>query len=293
MLRLVLILILLAAPLRADPPPAIHCSEGRDGPRHCIRADRFAADLCRQIEAEAKRNRLPPAFLARLLWQESRFDPRAVSPKRAMGIAQFIASTARLRGLENPFNPAEAIEKSADYLGEMTRRYGNVGLAAIGYNGGERRVEGFIRGTGGLARETIDYVAIITGHRAEDWRDAPPQTPDFALNGRAEFQPACRAMAANRRVTPMTPPPPRISPWGVQVAWGRSDGAARAAHDRLRRSCRSIVPERRVELVPVAGRGPGRPDIVAVRLGAGTQLAAAEICRRVANAGCPCRVFRN
>ncbi len=45
----------------------------------------------------------------------------------------------------------------------MAERYGNLGLAAVGYNGGERRAEGLIAGTGGLMRETVDYVAIITG----------------------------------------------------------------------------------------------------------------------------------
>ncbi|MFO6464411.1 lytic transglycosylase domain-containing protein [Jannaschia sp. KMU-145] len=291
MLRLLTILLLLATPLRADPPAPIACSEGRDGPRHCIRADRFAADLCAQIEAEARLQGLPPAYLARLLWQESRFDPNALSPARAMGIAQFIASTARLRGLRDVWNPAEAVEKSADYLGEMTRRYGNVGLAAIGYNGGERRVEGFMAGTGGLARETVDYVRIITGHSAEDWRDAPPEGLDFALDGPTAFAPACEAMAAARRVTPLTPVPPRVAPWGVQVAYGQTTARAEAAFGRLSRACRAAGDE--VQYVRVPGRGPGRKAIIAARLAAEDRPSAIRTCRAVSRAGCPCRVFRN
>ena len=295
---LLILLAALSAPLvpraaRADPPPAIWCSEGRFGPRHCIREDRFAADTCAQIEAEARLHRLPPGYLARLLWQESRFDPNAVSPMRAMGIAQFIASTARLRGLSDPFNPAEAIEKSAEYLGEMTRRYGNVGMAAIGYNGGERRAEGWLAGTGGLARETIDYVAIITGHPAEAWRDAPPRDPDFALNGSEAFRPACEAMARNRRVTPLAPVAPPVSAWGVQVGYGASETQARASADRLTRSCRGTAGAARLEFVRVPGRGPGRKAITAARLGADSRSAAEGLCRRLADAGCICRVFRN
>ena len=143
---LLLLVALTAPPLRAQeaarapapvPRPVVEwCSEGAFGPRRCIRAAAYEADLCAQIEAEAALHGLPPAFLARLLWQESRFDPNAVSPKAARGIAQFIDSTARLRGLEDQFNPAESVEKSAEYLGEMTRRYGNVGLAAICNGGG-------------------------------------------------------------------------------------------------------------------------------------------------------------
>ena len=87
-------------------------------------------------------------FFARLIWQESRFDPNALSHADARGIAQFIPSTALLRGLKDPYNPADALEHSAQYLAEMVRRYGNEGMAAIGYNGGERRAEGFLEGKG-------------------------------------------------------------------------------------------------------------------------------------------------
>ncbi|CUH40313.1 hypothetical protein JSE7799_03045 [Jannaschia seosinensis] len=78
-MRVLILLVLLALPVRADPPPAIACSDGQFGPRHCIRADRFAADTCAQIAAEAAQHSLPPGYLARLLWQESRFDPMARS----------------------------------------------------------------------------------------------------------------------------------------------------------------------------------------------------------------------
>ncbi|MEM7641745.1 MAG: lytic transglycosylase domain-containing protein [Pseudomonadota bacterium] len=289
---LVLILLLIAGPARADPPAAM-CSAGAFGPRHCIAEATFEADVCAQIEAEARLHGLPPGFLARLLWQESRFDPGAVSPMNAMGIGQFIASTADLRGLRDPFNPAEAIEKSAEYLGEMTRRYGNVGLAAIGYNGGERRVEGFMDRSGGLARETVDYVRIITGHPAEAWRDTPPDGASFVLETGKPFRDACEAMARDRRVTPLGPPPSRISAWGVQVGYGVTRAAARASFERLTRSCRRAAPEEKLEFVSLDRRGPGRPDIVAARLGAGSRDEAMGLCRAVSRAGCTCRVFRN
>ena len=298
-MRVVLLIsILLALPARADPPPPIACSDGRHGPRHCIRPASFAADVCRQIEAEARLHGLPPGFLARLLWQESRFDPRAVSPMRAMGIAQFIASTARRRGLRDPFNPAAAIEASAAYLGEMTRRYGNLGLAAIGYNGGERRAEGWIARTGGLARETVDYVRIVTGRRAEAWREDleagiadPAGGTDLALDGDVPFQAACERMAAARRVTPLAVSMP--SPWGVQMGFGATERAARASFDRLTRACRRTAAAARLEMVPLHRRGPGRPDYVAARLGASSRAEAVRLCVRLTKAGCACVVLRN
>lgn len=292
MLRALFLWVAMALPAGADPPPPIACSVGEAGPRHCIKPGSFARDVCRQIAAEAGLNGLPPAFLARLLWQESRFDPNAVSPARAMGIAQFIASTARLRGLDDPFNPAQAIEKSAAYLAEMTRRYGNVGLAAIGYNGGERRAEGWIARTGGLARETVNYVRIITGETAETWRDAAPDDKTFALDGDTPFQVACEAMAADRRVSPLAAPPSRVSPWGVQVGYGTDARGARAAYDRLSRACRAAAPVSRLEFVPQDRRGRAQP-ITAARIGARNRAQAIATCRAISNAGCICRAYRN
>ena len=68
------------------------------------------------IERAANEEALPPEFFARLIWQESRFDPRAVSPVGAQGIAQFMPRTANGRGLANPFDALPALFESAEYL---------------------------------------------------------------------------------------------------------------------------------------------------------------------------------
>ena len=46
---------------------------------------------------------------------ESGFDPNAVSPVGAMGIAQFMPGTAKQYGID-PFNPEEAIPAQANYM---------------------------------------------------------------------------------------------------------------------------------------------------------------------------------
>ncbi|TIP53605.1 MAG: lytic transglycosylase domain-containing protein, partial [Mesorhizobium sp.] len=71
------------------------------------------------IEAQAQQNGLPKDFFARLIWKESRFDPNAVSPVGAEGIAQFMPGTAKMRGLANPFDIEQALPASAKYLAEM------------------------------------------------------------------------------------------------------------------------------------------------------------------------------
>ena len=67
---------------------------------------------------------LPLEFFARVIWQESRFQPDAVGPvtrsgQRAQGIAQFMPGTADERGLLDPFNPVQALPKSAEFLSEL------------------------------------------------------------------------------------------------------------------------------------------------------------------------------
>jgi soluble lytic murein transglycosylase-like protein len=147
-------------------PPCIY-SASTTQTTLCVRAHSYSRDICTALGHFAKTNALPPDFFARLIWKESLFRPNAVSPKGAEGIAQFIPSTAKLRGLSNSFDALEALGKSAEYLDDLRDRFGNLGLAAAAYNAGEGGVETFLR-TGNLPQETRAYVLAITPIR---WRN--------------------------------------------------------------------------------------------------------------------------
>src|SRR5690348_10229373 len=99
-------LMLAAMPARADPPSA---SPSVD-------------EICHTLARAAADNDLPEEFFTRLIWQESRFDPKAVSPMGAQGIAQFMPATAAMRGLVNAFEPLQALRESASYLSELDRK---------------------------------------------------------------------------------------------------------------------------------------------------------------------------
>ena len=73
----------------------------------------FVDTVCPWMEQEAEAKALPPMVFVRLIWKESRFNPEAVSPKGAQGIAQFMPATAEDRGLDDPFEPRAAIVHSA------------------------------------------------------------------------------------------------------------------------------------------------------------------------------------
>src|SRR5437773_2776804 len=85
-----------------------------------------------------------PRQRSRLPWQESRFNPSSVSHAGAQGIAQFMPGTARLVGLANPFDPIQALPKSAALLRDLRAQFGNLGLAAAAYNAGPKRIEDWL-----------------------------------------------------------------------------------------------------------------------------------------------------
>ena len=106
----------------ATPPPAsgdeaAQRTEGREQPAS---APSTASELCPTLEQAAAENGLPLDFFVRIIWQESRFNARAVRPKGAAGIAQFMPATASGHGLADPFEPVEALRHSAAYLRELS-----------------------------------------------------------------------------------------------------------------------------------------------------------------------------
>jgi Transglycosylase SLT domain len=99
--------------------------------------------LCSIVLTEARKQGLPESFFTRLIWRESLFDPKAVSPKGAQGIAQFMPGTARDRGLADPFLAGQALAASAHLLSDLRATFGNLGLAAAAYNAGADRVRNY------------------------------------------------------------------------------------------------------------------------------------------------------
>ncbi len=116
---------------------------------------RFRAALLRS----AARWNVAAALLAAQLEAESGFDPYAVSPAGAEGIAQFIPATAAAYGLRDPFDPEAAIDAQAHLMSELLREFGSVRLALAAYNAGP----GAVRACGCVPAypETVAYVARI------------------------------------------------------------------------------------------------------------------------------------
>ncbi len=102
---------------------------------------------------------ISPALLEALVWQESRWNPSAVSPAGARGLAQLMPGTARDLGV-NSEDPDANLEGGARYLRMQLDTFGgDIERALAAYNAGPHRV----RKAGGIPaiRETRLYVAAI------------------------------------------------------------------------------------------------------------------------------------
>jgi hypothetical protein len=248
-------------------------------------------EVCQMIEQAAAAHGLPASFLTRLIWRESSFRPQVVSPAGAQGIAQFMPGTAVERGLIDPFDPAEAIPKAAEFLAELRLRFGNLGLAAAAYNGGPQRVSNWLAGSGGLPFETLTYVEIVTRHSAEDWRDSAQAAKLEAEFAKPE---TCIATAVAIRAHE----PERFAgstltaPWGVQLSGSFNKAAALAAYERAHRHFAALLGDG--EPMVIGKRAPGRgfARFWRVRAPAQTRAAANALCHAIERAGGACAVLK-
>ncbi len=94
------------------------------------------AEFRAPIIASASRWNVSAAVIAAQLMAESNFNPNAVSPVGAQGIAQFMPGTAAMYGLSDPFDAAAAIDAQAHLMSDLMQQFGSVPLALAAYNAG-------------------------------------------------------------------------------------------------------------------------------------------------------------
>jgi Transglycosylase SLT domain/SPOR domain len=258
--------------------------------------------MCLMIESAARAQDLPLEFFARVIWQESRFQSDAVGPmtrrgQRAQGIAQFMPGTANERRLLDPFDPVQALPKSAEFLSELRGQFGNLGLAAAAYNAGPRRVQEWLAGSGYMPSETRNYVFAITGTSVDDWAAVGKngKTPDRAPTT------SCRELMVLLRRAPN----PFVAEleqhvklsaareWGVQLAAGFNRDRALAMYARAIRRLSAVIGDQDPSLLGTTLRSRGTRVFYQVRIGADTRVAAGDLCNRIRRAGGACFVLRN
>ena len=124
-------------------------------PTDALAASTPYADLFQQAGAKYG---IDPKVLAGLAYVESRFQTDVVSSAGAVGMMQFMPSTAASLGVD-PRDPASAIDGAAQYLRTQIDRFGSVDLALAAYNTGP----GAVANAGGIqpGSQAEKYVSAV------------------------------------------------------------------------------------------------------------------------------------
>ncbi len=112
-----------------------------------------------QIHNAAKTYGVNPKLFESLVKTESDFKPDAVSKAGAMGLSQLMPGTAKLLGVENPFDIKENLRGGAKYLSQMLGKFKSIPKALAAYNAGP----GAVKKYNGIPpyKETQNYVRRI------------------------------------------------------------------------------------------------------------------------------------
>lgn len=144
---------------RTDPKPA---GGGRYTPKAKPASDSAPSqNVVRQhIGVTATRFGVDRNLVDAVAWQESRYNPHAISTAGAIGVMQLMPGTARQLGVRNPHDAEQNVVGGTAYLRQQLERFGNdVPLALAAYNAGPGAVIKY----GGIPpyRETQNYVRQI------------------------------------------------------------------------------------------------------------------------------------
>jgi hypothetical protein len=120
----------------------------------------LATRIATAVVRSSARHGVDARLVCALIAQESRFNPRAVSPVGARGLGQLMPGTAAQLGVRDPFNIEQNVEGTVRYLAAQIRSFGSVNHALAAYNAGPGNVQRF----GGVPpfRETRNYVRVIS-----------------------------------------------------------------------------------------------------------------------------------
>jgi soluble lytic murein transglycosylase-like protein len=182
------------AHLRYFQPPAVAIEPSRlslafpavNSPAGCLRAVYRPKGLKSEVEVRrshyyalmvevACEARIPVNLFDALLTQESGYNPYALSPKGAIGIAQLMPGTARTVGVARPWDIEDNMRGGARILKTHLAEFGRYDLALAAYNAGAGRV----RETGRVPRihETTAYVSAILADVSRQFSTDPANWP--------------------------------------------------------------------------------------------------------------------
>jgi len=123
------------------------------------------------VEEIAALTQVEPALLHAMIETESNYNPKAISPKGAVGLMQLMPATAKRFGVTDRTDATANIYGGARYLRYLLQLFnGNLKLALAGYNAGENAVKRYGNKIPPY-RETKNYVKkVMRRYRAYQMR---------------------------------------------------------------------------------------------------------------------------
>lgn len=145
------------ASVRLKPPAVNTPTKWGSGKKYTGKYKGIYATMARDA---ARQHGIPEDLFLRLVQQESGWNPKALSHKGAIGLAQLMPFTAKKLRVD-PHDPAQNLEGGARYLKQQYRKFGSWRLALAAYNAGP----GAVKKYGGVPpyKETRNYVKVIWG----------------------------------------------------------------------------------------------------------------------------------
>ena len=147
-----------SASVRLKPPSVVTPTKwDEETPKY---RGRYKGKYLGMAKAAAEKHNVPVDLFLRLVNQESRWNPKAVSHAGAIGLAQLMPGTAAALRVD-PKDPQQNLEGGARYLATQYKTFGSWRLALAAYNAGP----GAVKKHGGIPpyKETRNYVRIIAG----------------------------------------------------------------------------------------------------------------------------------
>ena len=113
------------------------------------------------VQRYASYYHIQPELIAAFIDVESGWNPRAVSPKGAMGLMQLMPATAKRFGALDPFDPEQNIAAGVRYVTTLMWEFrGDLRLVVAAYNAGDQWI-----GKRLLAYRNPDVVAYVVAVR--------------------------------------------------------------------------------------------------------------------------------
>lgn len=179
-----------AAPYRLHQPELLKLSdvEQRAARRQALGGLPFAE----QIQHAADAGGIEAELLHAVVQAESAYNPRAVSPKGALGLAQMMPATALAYGVSDALKPTDNLRASARHLRDLLDHFGEIDLVLSAYNAGA----GAVKKYGGIPpfSETRAYVPKVSARyeelkrRVAEAEPAPPPSPYRLRTDHAELR---------------------------------------------------------------------------------------------------------